>query len=238
MIKMLIDFHTHSKGISRCCQIEGKDMVKVVLDNGMNGIILTNHYDKNYVENNDSLAFAKKYIAEYHSVKEYGALIGIKAFFGIELTMAKHNNVHMLIYGVSEEWLLEHSDIYDYTQKQLFDLVKEAGGILVQAHPFRNGKDVLLDLNLMNGVEVNCHPLYDETHLNKLSNMAHENNILLTCGGDFHADTHRPKCGVYLPDFLQTTKEIVDYLIDAKTINLCIQEVGSMTTIDYVFDKN
>ena len=37
-------------------------MVKVVLDNGMNGIILTNHYDKNYVENDDSLAFAKKYV--------------------------------------------------------------------------------------------------------------------------------------------------------------------------------
>ena len=154
---MLIDFHTHSKGISRCCLIEGKDMVQVVLDNGMEGIILTNHYDKNYVQNNDSLSFAKKYIAEYHSVKEYGIQIGIKVFFGIELTMAKHNNVHMLIYGVSEEWLLQHSNIYDYTQKELYESVKKEGGILVQAHPFRRGKDVLLDLSLMDGVEANCH---------------------------------------------------------------------------------
>ena len=234
---MLIDFHTHSKGISRCCQIEGKDMVQVVLDNGMDGIILTNHYDKNYVQNHDSLAFAKKYISEYNSVRDYGMQMGVKVFFGIELTMAKHNNVHMLIYGVSEEWVLQHSDIYDYTQKELYELVKKEGGVLVQAHPFRGGRDVLLDIKLMDGVEVNCHPLYDETHLNRLTEIARDNNLLLTCGGDFHADTHRPKCGVYIPDDLTTTKEIVRYLKKIRTISLCVQEVGKMVAFDYLFDK-
>ena len=212
-------------------------MVQVVLDNGMDGIILTNHYDKNYVQNNDSLSFAKKYIAEYHSVKEYGFKIGVKVFFGIELTMAKHNNVHMLIYGVSEEWLLQHSDIFDYTQKELYESVKKEGGILVQAHPFRRGKDVLLDLSLMDGVEANCHPLYDGTYLERLSIIAHNNNLLLTCGGDFHADTHRPKCGVYLPDNLTTTKEIVVYLQEKQMISLCVQEAGMMRIFDYEFVK-
>lgn len=212
-------------------------MVHVVLEHGMDGIILTNHYDEKYVTNGDALSFAKKYLEEYYKVKQFGEQIGIKTFFGIELTMAKHNDVHMLIYGLSEESLLSHPNLYDYTQKELYEFVKNEGAILVQAHPFRGGKDVLLELNLLDGVEINCHPLYDETHLNKLSMIADNNNLLLTCGGDYHADTHRPKCGVYLPDDLNTTKEIVLYLIKTNEIKLCVQEVGLMSTFDYQFYK-
>ena len=65
----------------------------------------------------------------------------------------------------------------------------------------------------------------------------HNNNLLLTCGGDYHADTHRPKCGVYLPDDLNTTKEIVLYLSKTNEIKLCVQEVGLMSTFDYQFHK-
>lgn len=234
---MLIDLHAHSKGISRCCQITGKEMVQVVRDAGLDGIVLTNHYDKNYIENNDALTFAKKYINEYLLVKEYGKAIGIKVFWGIEVTMAKHNNVHMLVYGVSEEWLINHPNLYDYSQNELYDLVHKAGGILIQAHPFRAGKDVLLDLNCLDGVEVNCHPLYDETHVKKLADIAKHNHFILTCGGDYHADTHRPKCGLYLPDNLETIDEIVAFLKETKIITMCIQEVGLMTTYDYQFKK-
>ena len=53
---MLIDLHTHSKGISRCCQIDGKDMVLVAKNAGMDGIILTNHYDKNYLLNENEIS--------------------------------------------------------------------------------------------------------------------------------------------------------------------------------------
>ena len=83
---------------------------------------------------------------------------------------------------------------------------------MIQAHPFRKGIDVLLDLKYLDGVEANCHPLYDATHVNKLTSIAKNNNLLLTCGGDFHNDTHRPKCGVYLNDDLKDTSEIVSYL--------------------------
>ena len=60
---------------------------------------------------------------------------------------------------------------------------------------------------------------------------------MLTCGGDFHNDTHRPKCGVYLDESLKDTNEIVNYLKSVKEIKLCIQEVKEFTTYDYVFVK-
>ena len=95
----------------------------------------------------------------------------------------------------------------------------------------------MLDLSLMDGVEVNCHPLYDETHLNRLSNIASNNNLLLTCGGDYRADTHRVKCGVFLLYDLSTTLDVVNYLKHTNQITMCVQKVGMMNTYSYKFNK-
>ena len=45
-------------------------------------------------------------------------------------------------------------NLYDLKIDQLSDLVHKNGGILVQAHPFRKGIDVLVDLKYLDGVEV------------------------------------------------------------------------------------
>lgn len=234
---MLIDMHAHSKGISRCCQIDGKDMVQVVKSHGMDGIILTNHYDKWYVENDDAFSFARRYVEEFHYVKIHGFGVGIKVFFGIEVTMAKHNNIHMLIYGVDPKFVLKYPKIYDLTQEELYHLVHLNNGILVQAHPFRGGKSVLLDLAYLDGVEVNCHPLYDGTHLVELAKIAIDNKLLLTCGGDYHADTIRPKCGVYFKDDIIKMNDLMQELLTSKETKLCVQEVTGTKTVDYIYKK-
>ncbi len=234
---MLIDFHAHSKGISKCCKIDGKDMVLLTKNSGMDGVILTNHYDKSYLINNDEKELANRYINEYYYVKEYGDKINFKVFFGIEVTMAKHNNVHMLVYGVDPDFLISNPFLYDLTIDQLSELVHKNGGVLVQAHPFRKEINVLFELKYLDGVEVNCHPLYDKTHINKLSMIAKENKLLLTCGGDFHNDTPRPTCGVYIKDDLKDCKEIIDYLFKQNSIELCVQEVGCKDTYKYIFEK-
>lgn len=234
---MLIDFHAHSKGISKCCKIDGKDMVLLTKNSGMDGVILTNHYDKSYLIDNDAIEFANRYVNEYYYVKNHGENIDFKVFFGIEVTMAKHNNIHMLIYGVDPSFVVNNPALYDLKIDQLSNLVHKNGGILVQAHPFRKGIDVLVDLKHLDGVEVNCHPLYDNTHVDKLSKIAKENGLLLTCGGDFHNDTHRPTCGVYLSDSLKDCKEIITYLKKQKYIELCVQEVDELKSYKYIFNK-
>ena len=233
---MLIDFHAHSKGISRCCKIDGKDMVLVTKNAGMDGIILTNHYDKDYITV-DALELANRYINEYFYVKECGEAIGFKVFFGIEVTLAKHNNVHMLVYGVSTDFLLNHPELYDYTQKELYKLVKASNGILVQAHPYRKGKNVLLDLKYLDGVEANCHPKYDGTYVMDFAKLANDNKLLLTCGGDFHNDTRRVKCGVYIDDGLVDTLDIVRFLNNSKEIKLCLEEPTNSLSYDFIYRK-
>ena len=56
---MLIDMHAHTSGISTCCRIPAPDVIKAALDAGLDGIVLTNHYQRSYVKDGDAAAFAK-----------------------------------------------------------------------------------------------------------------------------------------------------------------------------------
>ena len=226
---MLIDMHAHSSGISRCCLIDAKAVVEEAVKVGLDGIVLTNHYVEYYTKNKDYLGLANRYVEEFYYAKKCGDEIGCKVFFGIEVTMEVEGFPHFLIYGVNPQFILEHPQIVFYSQEKLYKAVKSAGGVLVQAHPFRKNENKLLDLDLLDGVEINCHPLYEGTHLDKLKKIAESKNFLLTCGGDYHADTHRVKCGMYLPDWLQNGVDVGSYLLQTKECRLCVQEVGELS---------
>lgn len=225
---MLIDLHAHSSGISRCCRISIDEVLKQTLASGMDGIILTNHYQRSYIKDSPLEAFAEKYIAEFVAAKELGARIGCKVFFGIEVTMELYPKVHMLIYGVAPEFLKEHPDLFNCTQKELYNLVKSYGGVLIQAHPFRNGTTVL-DTEFLDGVEINCHPKYESSYSKELLEIAEKEHLLVTCGGDYHADTHRPTCGMFLPKETKDTMDFCSYLLSSGEKKLCIQETNCDT---------
>lgn len=233
-IFMLIDMHAHSSSISRCCKITAEDAIKKTLETGMDGLVLTNHYQKSYVSDGDYSGFAKRYMAECEQAELLGEKLGCKVFWGIEVTVERYPKVHMLIYGVDKEFLLRHPMLFDYTQQQLYRAVKENGGVLIQAHPFRNGTSVL-DTKYLDGIEVNCHPKYESTHQAELFAIAEKEGLRVTCGGDFHNDTHRPCCGMYLPDDLQNSQQLGQYLADAQRVKLCVQETDVREHYDIEF---
>ena len=234
---MLIDLHAHSSGISTCCRIALPEMLQVATAAGLDGVALTNHYQKSYLKGETPAEFAARYLAEYREAQRLGAAMDCKVFFGIEVTMEPHDRVHMLIYGVEEDFVTRYPTLYDYTQPELYRLAHENGGFLVQAHPMRNGKSVLLDTAYLDGVEVNSHPKYDSTHFDELAAIARRDGLILTSGGDFHNDTHRPHCGVYLPDHLTDTRAILTHLQSAKEIRLCAQEPQETQSHNLIFRR-
>lgn len=231
---MLIDMHAHSQGISLDCRIPYDVVIHTALDKGMDGIVLTNHYQKRYVPDGDAASFAAQYTEEFRKAKAYGDAVGCKVFFGAEVTMEQHGGAHLLLYGIDEQFIEENPTVYELSQEALYRLVKAAGGAVVQAHPYRRKKN-LLDVRFLDGVEVNCHPLYGKSDFEDMLAIAKDNGLILTCGGDFHADTYRPKCGMYLPDHLQTGVEIGKYLLSAPSLTLCIQEPNTENPNDYLY---
>ena len=230
---MLIDLHAHS-ALSRCCKIDGIESLKVAKEFGIDGFVLTNHYDKAYLINDDKIEYANRYINEYYYVKSGADKLGMKCYFGVEITLSKHNDVHMLLYGVEPDWLLEYPDLYYYDIKDLYELAHKYNAILVQAHPLRKNINVLLDTNYLDGIELNSHTIKEGPHTNEILEIAKTNNLLVTSGGDFHNDSPRPKCGVYLPDNIETTKGIVEYLKSTQEIRMCVQETKESSSVKEV----
>ena len=231
---MLIDLHAHTSGISKCCRYRASKVLESAYEAGIDGIVLTNHYQKNYIDVEKVNDFVEEYTEEFYSTQNLGEQSGVKVFWGIEVTMELYPNVHMLIYGVDTDFLKNHPLIFDYTQKELYDLVKNNNGVLIQAHPFRNGTTVL-NTEFLDGIEINCHPLYNNSYSQEILKIANENGLAVTCGGDFHADTYRPKCGIYLPDNIANSCELGEYIKNTRKVRMCIQEPNSnlYQKIDY-----
>lgn len=231
---MLVDMHSHSSGISRCCRITAAEAIKTAKEYGIDALVLTNHYQKCYLEDGDALAFANKYADEFKNARVYAETSDFKLFFGIEVTMELYGGTHILIYGTKEDFVVKYPMIYNMSLEELYNLVKAEGGTLVQAHPFRNGGK-LLDTRYLDGVEINCHPIYGNSYSKEMINIAKKKGLYITCGGDYHADTYRPVCGTYLPDGIETEKDIADYLLDNCFTNIRVHEPNDKHYYDYLF---
>ncbi len=232
---MLIDLHAHTSGISRCCRIAAPEIVVRAKAHGMDGIVLTNHYQPSYIKGIELFEFIDRYVDEYFYTKEVGERFGVKVLYGIEVTMELYPKVHMLVYGVGTDFLKKHPSVYFYTQEELYKAVKENGGVLVQAHPFRGGTTVL-DTNYLDGIEISCHPLYKNSYTEEILKLAGERNLAVTVGGDYHADTNRPMCGVYLPDDIDSFG-LGRYIASAKSIKLFVEEAADGETKEIVYTR-
>ncbi len=223
---MLIDLHAHSSGISKCCRADLETVIETNIEAGFDGMVLTNHYFKGYLKEETAASFARRSIAEHEKAWAYGDRRGFRVFFGIEVTMEPHGGNHMLVYGVDYDFLMTYPELYDMDQKTLYETVHGAGGILVQAHPLRNNRDVRMDPAYLDGVEINCHKGYkDGTHLALLADYAAENGLILTCGCDYHADIIRPHGGTILPESIRNEQELAKYLYTTEQIELMVEEV-------------
>lgn len=229
---MLIDLHGHTSGISRCCRATNKEVIETSMEKGIDGMVLCNHFQKSYLDGITKEEFVKAYIREFEETKKIGDEKGFKVYFGIEVTMERANNIHLLIYGVEPCFIEKHPEIYDYSLDEIYEAVKEDDGLLVQAHPFRNGATVM-DTNFLDGIEINCHPGHEYANPETLIEIAKENDLLITCGGDYHADEYRPVCGMYIKEDIEGIRELKEYIIAQKELLLSVhtpfKEIVKMT---------
>ena len=239
---MLIDCHAHTAEVSPCCKSTAEEVLIATKKRGVDGIILTNHYADYYVLVSkiyaDAAEMAKKHLEEYEYTKALGDKHGLSVFFGVEISMSSSKGLHMLVYGVDEKFMYDNLHMYSYSQEELYHAVKEAGGALVQAHPMRGGKNLLVDPKFLDGVELSSNLNRDGTHCDELERFAHENGLILTSGGDYHGDSPRPHCGMYLPNSIKDTKDFARYLLNTDSVHLRMQESKQSESYEKIFVRN
>ncbi|MBQ9080161.1 MAG: PHP domain-containing protein [Clostridia bacterium] len=236
---MLIDMHVHSAPMSTCGKLPSDQIIERTKAAGLDGMVLTNHYNRKGMHEGETYEqYARRYISEYEFAKKYGDEHGFRVFFGIEVSMLAYKKAHVVAYGVDYDFVFNNVNMIEYDQEQLYRAVKAAGGVLIQAHPYRKNVDRLMDINYLDGIELSCHPGYDGTHIDELSVIAKQNGKILTCGGDYHGGSIRPHCGMYLPDSFETTQDIAKYLETTDAVKLCVQEVGDTESHDVIFERS
>lgn len=220
--KILVDAHIHTSGISKCSCVPAQKLVELCKASGYGGIVLTNHYKKKYVDTCFK-TWCRKYIDEYRLTEKLGRKIGLKVFFGVEFTLECMPLNDFTVYGLSEEFILNSPPVYDLPFNAFTDLMHSQNALIYHAHPFR--KTTPVDGNLIDGVEINCHPLYKTNEKQRVTEFADKYDLRISCGSDYHGDTYKTVCGILIDQNINTTDEFVEFLRNTKRPELVVEDI-------------
>lgn len=211
------ELHAHTSPVSKCSQIPASDMAGIYNTLGYSSICITNHFEPSALLCNKN-EFLEYYINDFNIVKEQGQKLGLNVIFGIELRFSENINDY-LVFGIDENDLEE---IYSYLNcgiTEFYRCFHNDRRLIIQAHPFRNSM-TLAPLDSIDGIETfNVHPGHNG-RIAVAAKYAAENNLLVTCGTDYHHPGHEGLAALlskYLPkDSFELASLIKsrDYLFD------------------------
>lgn len=221
------DMHIHTSGISFCAHADCQTVIESKIATGYGGMVLTNHCQAWYYPAHENASFMKRVVEEYRKAKSYGERRDFRVFLGIEVTVNDPFYSDWLLYGVTEEFLLNAPCLYQLSQKELYLLCEKHGAVLVQAHPYRSNTGYCDDmrpgeLQYLHGLEINCSK-GDLERKDEVITLAGKAKKLVTCGTDYHG-VAKFCGGTLLPARVQTNEDLAEYLKTTKYTRVFLEE--------------
>ena len=155
--------HLHTLPASKCAKASVRENLEAYKALGFAGVFMTNHFIDGNIGIDRTHSFEERiefYYADYEEAKKIGAELGIAVFDGVEMS---YGGTDFLIYGLHKDWFLAHPEIDGMKKSEELQLLMDAGALIIQAHPYRGGTTVL-NTDFLDGVEINCHPLYHKSY--------------------------------------------------------------------------
>ena len=231
----LYETHLHTAGVSRCAVSGGADYIAAYIDKGYSGIMVTNHFFNGNTGIYRKLPWREwinRFYSGYEEAKEEGERLGLDVFFGWEETFDFGDDY--LVYGLDKDWLLEHPEMRMWSRGEQYRAVKEAGGCVVQAHPFRQRDyiaKVVLSTGCVDAVEAaNCGNA-DASFDALAFRYAKKIGKPMTAGSDIHNVSlvySGDVFGVYLNEKLNGIDDYVKIILNG--------EIASLKTYEHRFD--
>ncbi|MBQ4087626.1 MAG: hypothetical protein IJC78_05200 [Clostridia bacterium] len=183
-----IEMHAHSHPVSYCGEASPKQVVQIYKELGYHGLVLSNHFAYGYgllSEEGTKEELLEKYIGAFEEAKEEAEKHGMQVYFVAELRFAENTNDYLL-YGLDKEILSEAYDLLPGTLAEYREKADLSKSLLIQAHPFRPGME-LMDASLLDGIETfNMHPGHNGA-IGLCVKYAKDNGFAITtAGSDFH----------------------------------------------------
>ena len=180
--------HCHCSQCSACGRSTAQELVRAYHQAGYAGLVLTDHFIRGNTAVDRSLPWEDQ-MRSYHQAwldaREAAEDLDFDVIFGIE--HAYGDGKEVLIYGIDLAFLLANPDIPRLSLDELAARVHEYGGIVVQAHPYRNRSYVNMAVqpraDLVDGIEV--YNVWNQPGEDKQAlALSRQKPFILTSGGE------------------------------------------------------
>ncbi len=220
----IYETHLHTSEASACAWGSGADMVEGYIACGYAGMIVTDHFFNGNCAVPAGLPWpdrVERFCAGYENALAAAAGRDFGVFFGWEYNC---KGMEFLTYGLGKDFLLAHPDLHAWEIESYLKAVRAAGGLVSQAHPFRQRsyiKEIRLFPELVDAVEV--FNAADQDEWNELAaEFAARHNLACTAGSDTHGapgPEEVPRAGVA---FARRLGNIADFVAAVKARELQI----------------
>lgn len=207
--------HLHTAEVSACGKASAEEQVEFYHEMGYTGIIVTDHFfNGNTTVPREGLSWkemVERFCEGYVKAFQHGKKVGLDVFFGWEYSFL---GTDFLTYGLSPKWLLDNPQIMDMMHWDYLKFVREEGGLVIHAHPFREAEylkgEIRLQPRNVDGVEVvnGCRTDFE----NRMA-LEYAKNYGLTrfAGSDNHSSYAQKKlCGIKTKRKLESIIDFVD----------------------------
>ena len=214
-MEYLYETHMHTSEVSACAVASAEQQVAAYKKRGYTGVIVTDHFINGYSTCPNELPWEKKmrfFASGYEAAKKAGDKIGLDVFFGWEFTIRGSD---FLTYGLDLDFLISHPRIDLMCIEDYSALVRESGGYLAQAHPYRDAYYIdhcfPVASHLIDGVEV-INSYDKDSANNKALAFALKYDLVIQAGTDSHGRGERYFTGIALKEKAESIFDIIDAL--------------------------
>lgn len=133
------ELHQHTTPCSKCGVADPELLVRAMKAEGFAGVVLTDHFYHGNTGIDRALPwkeFCDPYVETFRIAKEVGDAIDFDVLFGIEEGVGEAKEV--LLYGITTDFIYDHPELRDGGLPMIYALTREAGALVIQAHPFRD----------------------------------------------------------------------------------------------------
>ena len=196
----LYETHLHTNQSSGCGHSKGSEYIGIYKDLGFSGFFVTDHFFRGNTATDRNLPWREwvnGFCKGYEDALNEGIKKGFDVFFGWEET---YDGDDYLVYGLDKNWLYEHPEVRYWTRGQQYEAVKEAGGAVVQAHPFRQHSyinTVHLSTGCVDGVEAANLGNEDRSYDPLAMRYGSRFGFAITAGSDTHSVSAVQNSGTY-----------------------------------------
>lgn len=213
MNSLKYDTHVHTSEISRCGKVDAKTLVHLYKKAGYHGIVITDHYTREYFDNLSYNSWNEKineYLRGYVAAFEEGEKIGLKVLLGMELRFEENDNDY-LVYGFNSEFLFKNPMLYKMNIKSFKKSIENTPILVYQAHPFRITVTPA-NAEYLHGIEIyNGNPRHNSNN-EKALDYATKYNLKMLSGSDFHQIQDIARGGIIVSEAPANSLEFAELL--------------------------